>query len=209
MAGSALGHPRRGYSLELSLGRKSGTFHVGFLWILKCIHPEWWKLIISPLSAGLPVGWNCKRSQPLQSFSLWLSAFSQTLWPSPLLCCRRDSAWRPSSVSVPSTQSPTAACPRAPPWPTCRRSIRSSRSCSCPTRSLCLKKPWWALMPGTGATRKAPSRMWTRRASGAAGRAVPASFPPGASGTMTCSGTSRLPFWKLPASLLILVSFPR
>lgn len=132
-----------------------------------------------------------------------------TPWPSPLLRSRRDSVWRPSSVYVLNTRSPTAACPRAPPWQMCRRSIRSLRSCSCRTRSPCLKKPWWALTPGTGATRRLLSMTPTCRSLGASVRAVPASSPPGASGMMTCSGTSRQPFWKLPASLLTLVSYQR
>lgn len=123
---------------------------------------------------------------------------------------RKDSGWRPSSVSVPNTQSLTAACPLAPPWQMYRKSIRSWRSCSSLMRTQCLKKPWWAPTPDTGATGKAPSTMRTARPSGAPVRAAPASFPLGVSGTMNCSGTSAgphhhhpLPSWKPPASRLI------
>ena len=110
--------------------------------------------------------------------------------PSRPLCSRRDSVWRPSSVSVLSTRSRTAARPPAPPWQTCRRSISSWRSCSSPMTSLCLKKPRWARTPGTGAARKAHSTARTWPAWGASARAVPASSRHGPPGVMSCSGTS-------------------
>lgn len=120
------------------------------------------------------------------------------------LCSRRDSAWRRSSPFVLNTQNPTVACPLAPPWLTCRKSIRSLKSYSSLMKSLCLRKPWWALMSDTGATRKALSMMRTGQSLGASVRAVAASFPPGVSEMRSCSGTSPglphrppLPFWKL------------
>lgn len=125
------------------------------------------------------------------------------------LCSRRDSVWRRSSAFVLNTQSLTVTCLLAPPWQMCRKSIRSLRSCSSLMRSLCLKRPWWALMSDTGATRKALSMMRTWLSSGTSVRAVPASLPPGTSEMRNCSGTSPgiphhlpLPFWKLPTSPL-------
>lgn len=141
-------------------------------------------------------------------FSVWSCSLLTNSLTFCLLCSRRDSDWRPSSVSVLSTQSLTAACPPAPLWQMCRKSIKSWRNCSSPMRSLCLKKPWWARTPGTDATRKALSTTRTWQALGASVRAVPAPSPHGAPGMKSCSGTSGLPrrpplpFWKLPASLL-------
>lgn len=106
------------------------------------------------------------------------------------LCCRRDSVWRPSLVSVLSTQSRTIAPPQAPPWQMCRKSTGSLKSCRSLMRSPCLKKPWCALTRDTGATGRALSTMPTWQALGASVRAVPASLPPGASGTMNCLVTS-------------------
>lgn len=143
------------------------------------------KSITSRVSVGL-----CESTSGPSLCSMWSGSLLPDSSTSRPLCSRRDSVWRPSSVSVLSTRSLTAAWPPAPPWQTCRKSIRSWRSCSSPTRSLCLKKPWWARTPSTGATREALSTTRTWPAWGASVRAVPASSRHGAPGVMSCSGTS-------------------
>lgn len=205
MLGSALGYTNK----ELNLRGKSGIVNLGFIWIYKWVHQRWWKT--SPAKYLWDYVWvEFARGPSLFHLFIRSCLLLTNSLTFPPLCSRRDSVWRPSSVSVLSTQSLTVTCPLAPLWQMYRKSIRNWRSCSSLTRSPCLKMPWWALTPDTGATRKALSTMQTWQASGASVRVAPASFPSGAPGMMNWSGTSPglphrppLPFWKLPASPLI------
>lgn len=170
--------------------------------------------IMKIITSQVFVGWckECKHQCPsLLSLFIWSCVHSHKPPTSPSsLCSRRDSVWRPSSVSVLNTQSLTVAYLLGPLWQMCRKSTRSLRSCSSLMRSLCLKKPSWALTQDTGATGKTPSLMQTWQAVGVSLRAVPASLPPGAPGMMNYSATSPglrhhhpPPFRKLPANPLI------
>lgn len=132
----------KGDSPEYRLGGISDIVNLRVIWILICVHQRRWKS--SPAKCLWVRVWDKITSGPsLFILSIWSCLhphrLTDLLLPS---CFRRDSAWRPSSASVLNTRSLTVACPLAPPWQMCRKSIRSLRNCRSQMRNLCLKKPW-------------------------------------------------------------------